>query len=246
MLRQSGSTAGVASTIYVMAFLTLGVALALQARFAVPRPLALAAGGAVGIGGVIGMISHRRKRRLMTFTKQLPGALDMIRSSLHAGHAFNYALEVAIEELSDPIAGAFRNVLEEIRLGLSAKDALENMQRNYPVPELRFFVLAVVLTREVGGNLSEVLGTLSVTLRDRMKLKQQCRALSSQGRASATLLFMIPPGVAFFANLVRPGFINPLFEHPTGRMLLGVAFAFQMAGFLIIRKIVNPKELGGA
>lgn len=246
LLRQAGIRMGVASILYVMGFVTLATAMVLQVRFEITRPLALFAGAAVGVGGTLFVISQRRRRRLQTFLTQLPAALDMIRSSLHAGHSFNYALEVAVEELSEPIAGAFRTVLEEIRLGLSPKEAMENMQRAFPVPELRFFVLAVILTREVGGNLSEVLGTLSVTLRDRMKLKQQCRALSAQGRASAFLLFSIPPGVAFFANLIRPGFVDPLFHHPTGRLMLGVAFAFQMAGFLLIQKIVNPKELGAS
>jgi tight adherence protein B len=245
-LRQAGLRMGVASVLYVMGFVTLGTTMLLQMRFDIARPLALLGGAGAGIGGTLFVISHRRKRRLQTFVAQLPAALDMIRSSLHAGHSFNYALEVAVDELSEPIAGAFRTVLEEIRLGLSPKEALENMHRAFPVPELRFFVLAVILTREVGGNLSEVLGTLSATLRDRAKLRQQCRALSAQGRASAILLFSIPPGVAFFANLIRPGFVDPLFEHPTGRLMLGVALGFQMAGFLLIQKIVNPKELGVA
>ena len=243
-IKQSGLQIGVATILYLMAFLTLLSAIMLQVRFGIARPLALCIGLALGIGGPMLFISQRRKRRLQTFVTQLPAALDMVRSSLHAGHSFNYALEVAVDELTEPIAGAFRTVLEEIRLGLSPKEALENMQRAFPVPELRFFILAVILTREVGGNLSEVLSTLSVTLRDRMKLKQQCRALSSQGRASAFLLFMIPPGVAFFANLIRPGFIDPLFHHPTGRLMLGIAVGFQMLGFLVIQKIVNPKELG--
>jgi tight adherence protein B len=130
-----------------------------------------------------------------------------------------------------------------MRLGLSPKEALENLYRRVPVQELRFFTLAVVLTREVGGNLSEVLGTLSNTLRERMKLRQTVRALSAQGRASAMLLFALPPGVAFVANLVSPGFIEPLYTTHGGRMCAAVAVTLELLGLALARKIVNPKEL---
>lgn len=244
LLIQGGISISVASVLYLVGVSALAAALILQAKFHIGRPLSLVAGTALSIMGTLTYIRYRRKRHLQAFVAQLPAALDMIRSSIHAGHSLNYALEVALEELDEPLATGFRTVLEEMRLGLSPREALDNLYRRVPVQEIKFFVLAVVLTREVGGNLSEVLGTLSTTLRDRMKLRAQIKALSAQGRASAVLLFMIPPGVGFAANVVRPGFIDPLFEHPTGRLLLGIAIGFQMIGFLLVRKIVSPKELG--
>jgi tight adherence protein B len=245
-LTQAGMKVGVANTVYLMGFLALATAGALQWRFHVPRPVAAGAGAVSGIAIPLLYIKRRRKQRLQAFIGQLPAALDMIRSSLHAGHALNYALEIAVEELEDPIAGGLNTVLEEMRLGLAPREALDNLYKRFPAQEVRFFVLAVVLTREVGGNLSEVLGRLTDTLRDRAKLRQQVKALSAQGRASAGLLFMIPPGVGFVANLMRPGFIDPLFYHPTGRLCLGAALTFQIIGILLIRRIVNPKELATA
>src|SRR5262249_44618026 len=158
-----------------------------------------------------------------------PGALEMVKSSIHAGHSLNYALEVAVNELPDPIAGEFKQVLEEMRLGLSPREALENLTKRVPISELRFFMLAVVLTREVGGNLSEVLGSLAHTLRERQMLRQKVRALSAQGRASAIMLSGLPYAVGFVANLTNPGFLNPLIETPMGRK--ACMMALMMQGF---------------
>lgn len=244
LLIQAGINIRVVNVLYLMGFLALGTALALQARCGLSRPIAMLGGTAVGIGLPLGYVRRRRTKRLQAFVAQLPAALDMLRSSIRAGHSLDYALEVALEELPEPIASSFSTVLDEIRLGLSPREALENLHRRVPVDELRFFVLAVALTREVGGNLSEVLTTLAETLRDRSKLRQKVKALSAQGRAAATLLTAIPPGVAFVANLLRPGFVDPLFYHPTGRLLVGVAVVFQVAAVLMIRKTINAKEFG--
>jgi tight adherence protein B len=246
LITQSGMEIGVLNIFYLMGFLALSTALLLQWHIGLSRPTAMLAGIVIGMGVPLAYIRTRRKKRLQAFVAQLPAALDMLRSSIRAGHSLDYALEVAVEELPDPIGASFSTVLEEMRLGLSPREALENLNRRVPVEELRFFILAVVLSREVGGNLSEVLTRLSETLRDRYKLRQQVRALSAQGRAAATLLTLIPPGVAFIVNLLRPGFVDPLFYHPTGRLLLGVAVVSQIAAILLIRKIVNPKDLGVA
>jgi len=243
-LMQAGMRISVINMFYSMGFLALSAALVLQWRFAAPRPAAMIGGTIIGTILPIAYVRRRRKRHLQAFAAQLPAALDMLRSSIHAGHSLDYALAFAVAELSDPIGQSFSVVLDEIRLGLSLREALDNLYRRVPLEELRLFVLAVVLSREVGGSLSEVLGKLAATLRERNRLRQQVRALSAQGRASAILLFIIPPGVALIANLLRPGFVEPLFYNPTGRLLLGVAAAFQIAAILLIHRIINPRELG--
>jgi tight adherence protein B len=239
---QAGLSMQVGSLVLMMGVVAMALTLVMQVTLRANLAIALT-GGVVG-GALLPLwwIRRKRKQRFDKFGTRFPSALAMIQSSLQAGHSLNYALEVSSEELPDPIAGEFRQVLEEMRLGLSPREALENLYKRIPIAELRFFMLAVVLTREVGGNLSEVLGSLASTLRERTKLRQQCRALSAQGRASAVMLFLLPPGVGFLANLVSPGFIEPLFTTNAGRICLGIAFGFQMAGFLLIRKIVNPKE----
>jgi tight adherence protein B len=243
VLAEAGVKRGPLVAVYFVATGSVVGAVLLEASIGMPPLGALLMAAAATVLGGLGYLRSRRTQRLQAVANQLPGALDMIRSSLQAGHSVNYALEVAVDELPDPLAGELRTVLGEIRLGRSHREALENLCRRVPVLELRFFTLAVLITREVGGSLSEVLGTLAETLRDRQKLRQQILALSAQGRASAVLLFLIPPSVALVATILRPGFLAPLVHHPTGRMLLMMAVSFQVAGFLIARKIVRPKEL---
>ena len=242
-LLEAGVKHSVLTACHVAGGGTLAGTMALEAAFGMPILAALLVAAAGTILGALGYLHARRTQRLQAIATQLPAALDMIRSSLQAGHSVNYALEVAVDELPEPLAGELRTVLGEIRLGRSHREALENLCRRVPVLELRFFTLAVLITREVGGSLSEVLGTLAETVRDRQKLRQQILALSAQGRASAVLLFLIPPSVAVVATILRPGFLSPLVHHPTGRTLLSVAITLQLAGFLIARKIVRPKEL---
>jgi tight adherence protein B len=241
-LVQAGLKMQLATMLYVQGGLALVATLVTRALTGAPWAVASAGGLATGFLLPIHYVRRARSKRFQTFGARFPAALAMLQSSLHAGHSLNYALEVATEELPEPVGAEFRQVLEEMRLGLSPREALQNLHNRIPIEELRFFMIAVVLTREVGGNLSEVLGTLAATLRERMKLRAQCRALSAQGRASAIMLFMLPPGVAFLANLVSPGFIEPLYATSAGRMCAAVALAFQVAGVLMIRKIVNPKE----
>lgn len=242
-LAEAGVKRSLLTTCYLVGVGTVVGAVVLEASVGMPLAGAVLTAAAASALATLGYLRSRRTQRLQAIATQLPGALDMIRSSLQAGHSVNYALEVAVDELPEPLAGELRTVLGEIRLGRSHREALENLCRRVPVLELRFFSLAVGITREVGGSLSEVLGTLAETLRDRQKLRQQIRALSAQGRASAVLLFLIPPGVALVATVLRPGFLSPLLHHPTGRTLLMLAITFQLAGFFIARKIVRPKEL---
>jgi tight adherence protein B len=243
LLEQAGLKISVANLLYLMATLAAVTALVMEFEFPTAPPIEVATALGVGLVLPLAYVVQRRKKRFQAFAEQFPAALDMIRSSVHAGHSLNYALEVSTDELPEPIASELRTVLEEMRLGLSARDALENMTRRIPIAELRFFMLAVVLTREVGGNLSEVLGTLASTLRERSKLRQKVRALSAQGRSSAMMLIGLPVAVGFLTSFVSPGFMNPLWEHPLGRQCLAVAIALQVAGWMLVKRICNPKEL---
>jgi tight adherence protein B len=245
-LLQAGMQLSVGNLLYMQGAVASAAALAVQIVCKTPFWVGSLAGIAAGIVVPLLFVHRKRNKRLALFASQFPGTLAMIQSSIHAGHSLNYALEVAVEELPEPTARELRIVLEEMRLGLSPKAALENLCRRIPIGELRFFMLAVVLTREVGGNLSEVLGTLATTLRERMKLRQTVRALTAQGRASAILLCALPPGVGLMANVVSPGFLAPLWSTPAGRICLGVAVGFEVLGLLLARRVVNPKELAVA
>ena len=246
VLVQAGVKLSVGNLLYTQGAVASGTALAIQLVAKTPLWTGGLAGVAAGIVVPLLLVHRKRKQRLALFASQFPGTLSMIQSSIHAGHSLNYALEVAVEELPEPSASELRIVLEEMRLGLSPKAALENLCRRIPIGDLRFFMLAVVLTREVGGNLSEVLGTLATTLRERAKLRQTVRALTAQGRASAFLLCALPPGVGLMANVVSPGFLSPLWSTHAGRICAGVAVGFELLGLLLARRVVNPKELAVA
>lgn len=243
MLLQAGLAMTVSNVLYLQAALALGTFVLLQIQFPTSLPLALTISVAVGAALPLLYLRQRRARRFKVFSDQFPGTLDMIRSSIQAGHSLNYALEVAVEELPDPIALELRTVLEEIRLGLSARDALDNLTRRVPISELRFFAIAVVLTRQVGGNLSEVLGTLASSLRERAMLRQKVRALSSQGRASAGILVTLPYLMCVAMSFMNPGYMTPLFTTSFGHKCLAATLGLQVLGFMIVRKICNPKEL---
>jgi tight adherence protein B len=240
---EAGVGLSVVQILYIMGALMAVVLLLLELKFPTSLPVEVITAAGIGCTlPVLGLL-QQRKRRFAAFTGQFPGALEMIKSSIHAGHSLNYALEVAVTELPDPIAGEFRLVLEEIRLGLTPREALENLTKRVPISELRFFMLAVVLTREVGGNLSEVLGSLANTLRERQTLRQKVRALSAQGRASAIMLSSLPYVVGFFANLTNPGFLNPLYETPLGRKAVMLSLGLQGFALFLVKRICNPKEL---
>ena len=240
---EAGVGLKVVQLLYVMGAVAAIVLVLLEWKFSTSLIMEVGAALAAGVTlPILGLI-RQRKRRFAAFTAQFPGALEMVKSSIHAGHSLNYALEVAVNELPDPIATEFKQVLEEMRLGLTPREALGNLTKRVPISELRFFMLAVVLTREVGGNLSEVLGSLANTLRERQMLRQKVRALSAQGRAAAIMLSGLPYVVAFFANLTSPGFLNPLIETPVGRKATFAALAMQGFALLLVKRICNPKEL---
>jgi tight adherence protein B len=243
MLLQAGLGMTVSNVLYLQAALAMGTFLVLQTQAITTLPLAIAIAAAVGGALPLLYLRRRRTRRFKVFSDQFPGALDMIRSSIQAGHSLNYALEVAVDELPDPIALELRTVLEEIRLGLSAREALDNLTRRVPISELRFFAIAVILTRQVGGNLSEVLGTLAGALRERAMLRQKVRALSSQGRASAGMLIALPYIMWAGMTIMNPSYMTPMLTTSIGHKCIGIAVGLQLFGLMIVRKICNPKEL---
>jgi tight adherence protein B len=183
----------------------------------------------------------RRNNRLQKFTEQFPEALDMIARSLRAGHAFSSAIQLVGNEMSEPLAGLFKTVYEEQTLGLSLRDALSQMLERMPSMDLRLFVTAVNVHREVGGNLSDTLERLAQTIRERIRIRRQVRVYSAQGRLSGYILAALPIFVATFLYFFVPDYIKELVAVKTGWYIIGAAVAAQIIGFLIIRKLIRIK-----
>lgn len=184
----------------------------------------------------------RDKRRAAIMT-QMPDTLEMIRSSLQAGHSFTQALEVVAEEAPDPLAAEFRQVLDELRLGHNMKTALQGVYDRTGIQDLRFFMVAVMLNREIGGNLSEIIDVVSGTLRERFKLKGQVRALTAQGRFSALILTGLSPALMLALSILNPDYLSPLFTTKLGHMMLVYCVASTAFGYYLMRRIVDIKVI---
>ena len=184
-------------------------------------------------------VRRRRAKRMRKMEEQLPDALDLLGRSLRAGHAFGAGLQMIGQEMADPIASEFRFVNDEMNFGVSLEQALTNLSVRVPVTDLRYFVVAVLIQRESGGNLTEVLGNLSRLIRERLKLYWRVRILSSEGRLSAWVLGLMPFILAGLMNLFNPAFMAPLWTDPMGIALVRNMLLMMAFGVLLLRKITR-------
>jgi tight adherence protein B len=183
--------------------------------------------------------SHMRTKRFQKFEEKFPEAIDTLARAVRAGHAFTTALEMIANEVSEPVAGEFRQLFEEQKFGLPVRDALLNLTDRIPLVDVKFFVTAVMLQRETGGNLAEILDNLSYVIRERFKILRQVRVHTAQGRLTMVLLMALPPTIVVIMLLINPGFIRPLFADPLGHALIVGGIALQTMGYFVIRKIIR-------
>jgi tight adherence protein B len=183
------------------------------------------------------MVLRLRRKRMGLFAEQLPDALDLIRAALQAGHGFLSALQVVAEEFPDPIAAELTEVAEEIRLGLTVREALQHLVERMEDPNLPILATGVVITQEVGGNLAEVLDNISDTLRDRLQTKRDMSVLTAQSRASATIITGLPILLALGLYVFVPGYYAPMTTTWVGYVLLGFAGLMVLIGNLIIQRM---------
>lgn len=203
-----------------------------------PLVLAVAAGAALGMLPWL-FLQRKRHQRLALMERQLPEALDLMTRALRAGHAFSSGLQMAGDELAEPIAGELRLVHDEINYGTSLPQALTNLSERVPITDLRYFVVAVLIQRESGGNLTEMLINLSRLIRERLKLHDRVRVLSAEGRMSAWILGLMPFGLVAMLNLLNPEFMSVLWNDPIGITILQTLAALMVIGVLMLRRIVR-------
>ena len=207
--------------------------------------LATGSGFFAGVAAVIGGLmpysfaSFRRSRRFRTFEELFPEAIDTLARAVRAGHAFTTALELIASEVNEPVAGEFRKLFEEQKFGMPVRDALLNLTARMPLVDVKFFVTAVMLQRETGGNLAEILDNLSYLIRERFKIMRQVRVYTAQGRLTMMLLMGLPPVIVVTMLLMNPAFIRPLFADPIGHTLVVVGITLQTIGYFVIRKIIQ-------
>ena len=188
-----------------------------------------------------GWLLFRRQRRFKQFAKQLPDALELVSRALRAGHSLASGFNLVAEEMKAPIAKEFHRVFEEQNLGVPLEVALDNLTDRIPNIDLRFFATAVILQRQTGGDLAEILDKIGYLVRERFKIWGQVQALTGEGRLSGIVLLALPPGLFLTVYKLNADYVMPLFTDPMGRKMLAVAIFLQLVGALVIKKIVNIK-----
>jgi len=195
-------------------------------------------------GGIMGLLpwaylTRARHKRMKKLEQQLPDALDLITRAVRAGHSLPLAIQLLSDEMPNPVAGEFRIVHEQVSFGISLQQALTSLCDRIPLTDYRFFVVSVLIQRQSGGNLSEVLGNLSGLIRNRIKLLARVKVLSAEGRMSAWILALMPFFIAGIMNLVNPEFMSPMWTDPIGQTMLKVLLTMMFIGILVLRRIVR-------
>ena len=186
-------------------------------------------------------VRHKRRKRLNTLEEQFPESLDFLSRSMRAGHAFSISLEMVGEEMADPLGQEFRALFNEQNLGAPLDVALRNFGMRVPLLDVRFFTSSVLLQKQTGGNLSEILTRLAYIIRERFRLKGQVRAASAHGRLTATILTLLPVGTMLGLLVVAPGYLQGMAEDSDGKWMIGGAIVAQILGNFFIKKIINIK-----
>ena len=200
-------------------------------------PLGIA-GALVGLYLPGVMVNSKKKKRSLAMTEQLPEALNIISSGLRAGFSFPQAVSIVVREMEPPLATEFSRILRENRLGKPMDEALTGLLDRTENDDLELLVTALLIQRQVGGNLAEVLDSISHTIRERLRIKGEIRTLTAEGRLSAIILSFIPFGVAGAIFLLNPTYLYSLIYEPIGIVMIIIAAIMQIIGMLIIRKIV--------
>lgn len=186
-------------------------------------------------------VLRKRSKRLGMFEEQFPEALDFLGRAMRAGHAFSVSLEMLADESPEPLCREFRQIYNEQNLGAPIDVALQNLARRVPLLDVSFFVSAVMLQKETGGNLSEILNKLSYVIRERFKLKGQVKAASAHGRITGLILTLMPIVLMFALLAIAPGYLQGMAKDPDGKWLIVGAIGGQCLGYFFIRRIINIK-----
>jgi tight adherence protein B len=209
------------------------VAVAVRARWGLP------VGAALGLALPFMVLNYKRGRRLRVFEEAFPEALDLISRALKAGHAFATGLKMVADEMEEPVGPEFRKTFDEQNFGLPLKDALDNLTHRVPIIDVRFFATAVLIQRETGGNLSEILENLAHVVRERFKILRQVRVYTAHGRMTGYVLLALPAVLCIALAFINPDHMNLLFRERMGQMLLLTAIVMQVIGYVWIRQVVK-------
>lgn len=236
-LQQSGVAWSVARLFGTCAVMT-PIAFTILLLAGVPLGITLAAALASAALPLL-YVRFRRGRRLRKLDRQFPDVCDMLSRALRSGHAFTGAIDMVGSEFAEPMSGEFRITFDEINYGISLNDALMNLATRVPIRDLRYLVIAVLIQRETGGNLAELLDGITLLIRERFKLFDKVRVLSAEGKMSAWILGLLPFGTAAVMMFINPGFLDVLWQDPSGMNLIWAVLGSMVFGVLWMRQIIK-------
>jgi tight adherence protein B len=233
--------AGLSWTLQTLLFLSVGTAVALGSMTLIATRSVLVGVVATALGAMMPIfyVRRRRTKRLNAFEEFLPESIDLVGRALRAGHPLTAGFKMAADDGPEPVAGEFRRVFEEQRFGLPLQDSLLGMSDRVNLVDVRILVTAILIQREVGGNLAEILDNLSAVVRARFTIRRQIRVYTAQGRMTGYLLSALPVLLFSLLYTINPKYMSILFTDSIGKILIGVALSMQLVGFLWIRKIIK-------
>jgi tight adherence protein B len=237
LIAQSGSR--VSASAVLIASILCAAACALGAWLLVPFVAAPVMAAVLGAGLPIAVLRRKRSRRMKRFEEQFPEALDLLSRAIRAGHAFATAMGMVASEAPNPIGPEFRKTFDEQNFGLPLKEALNNLATRVPLLDVKFFVTAVLIQRETGGNLSEILENLATVVRERFKVLRQVRVHTAHGRFTGYVLIALPAALALTLMFINPEHMGLLFTERMGHVMLTIAVVLQVIGFLWIKRVVK-------
>ena len=216
-----------------------GVIAAFTVGTFVPRPLVMAGAGLAGLAVPTLWLMRRRSVRLKRFEEQFPEALDLLSRAIRAGHAFQTAMGMVAEELPPPVGAEFRKTFDRQNFGMPLREAMDEMADRVDMLDVRFFVTAVAIQRETGGNLAEILDNLARVVRERFKIRRQVRVHTAHGRFTGYVLLALPACLAIALMFISPEHMKLLFEERMGQMMVLTAMVMQTIGFIWIRQVIK-------
>ncbi len=187
------------------------------------------------------VVDFKRRLRVKKFLSRFPDALEMFARSLRAGHSFTGAIQLVAQEMPEPIGPEFRKVFDEQNLGIPLRQALIGLTERVDSLDVKFFVTAILIQRETGGNLAEIIDKISYVIRERFRIHGQLKIFTAQARLTGGILAFLPIGVGFLLWTINPDYMRPLWVERAGKILIGIAVAMQVTGMLVIRKIIRIK-----
>jgi len=237
LIEQSGvRTTGSAIVIFSIG---LAVGLGLLTFLFVPQPLAAPVVALLGAFAPFGWLKHKRSARMKKFEEQFPEALDVLSRAIRAGHAFQTALGMCADEMPGPVGPEMKKTFDQQNYGLPLKDALNDLAQRINIIDVRFFVTAVMIQRDTGGNLSEILDNLAHVVRERFKILRQVRVHTAHGRFTSYVLLSLPAFLAVALSILNPDHMAPMFRERMGQMMLMGAMVLQAFGYLWIKQVIK-------